>query len=330
MDSLTQAVLGAAVAEAGLGRKLGNRALAWGAALGTLPDLDILVYPWLDTVQQLEWHRGISHSVFLATLAAPLFGWLIHRIHWREVGVVPAAWTVWWVLVTHSLIDVFTVYGTMVFTPFSDARIGTNNLFIIDPLFTLPLIVGLLAACLLPRSDRRRFSWNTAGLVLASVYVAWSFGAKAIADWRLDAAFRENGVNVQRMISMPTPFNTLLWRGVAEDKNGFWITYHSLLRPDREPDLLFVSKNHELAGNRLEARAFERLAWFSNGWFSVETGESGWIVRDWRFAEFPGPDGRARALFSWEVAPDGSAATPARSGVPPGTLRRVWDLLTAD
>ena len=58
MDSITQAVLGAAVAEAGMGgRRLGNKAILWGAALGTLPDLDIIAYPWLDQIQRLEWHR---------------------------------------------------------------------------------------------------------------------------------------------------------------------------------------------------------------------------------------------------------------------------------
>jgi len=59
VDSITQAALGAAVAEAGMGgRRLGNKAILWGVALGTLPDLDVVVYPWLDHIERLEWHRG--------------------------------------------------------------------------------------------------------------------------------------------------------------------------------------------------------------------------------------------------------------------------------
>ena len=42
MDSLTQIVLGAAVGEATLGRKVGNKALLWGAIAGTIPDLDVV------------------------------------------------------------------------------------------------------------------------------------------------------------------------------------------------------------------------------------------------------------------------------------------------
>lgn len=330
MDSVTQAVLGAAVAEAGLGRKLGNRALWWGAALGTLPDLDILVYPWLDTIQRLEWHRGISHSVFLATLAAPVFGWLIHRVHGRQVGIGWAAWTVWWVLVTHSLIDVFTVYGTVVFSPFSEVRVGTNNLFIIDPLFTLPMLVGVVAAAFLRRDDRRRRWWNGAGLLLAGLYVVWSFGAKALATAEIQSAFRDHGLAAERVTTMPTPLNTLLWRGLAEDEQGFWVTYHSLVRPGRPPEFLFIPKNHTAASEFLDQRAFERLAWFSDGWFSVEAVDGGWIVRDWRFAEFERSDGSVGSLFAWKISPDGRDATMLRTGLPPGTLRRVWQRLAGD
>ncbi|MEX1118936.1 MAG: metal-dependent hydrolase, partial [Terrimicrobiaceae bacterium] len=153
MDSLTQAVLGAAVAEAGMGRQLGRRAIVWGLALGTLPDLDVLAHPLLDTIGELEWHRGISHSLFLITVISPFVGWLVSKLHRDAVRIARATSTVWLIFFTHVLIDVFTVYGTVVFAPFSEARIGFNNLFIIDPLFTMPLLVGVLAALVLGRGQ---------------------------------------------------------------------------------------------------------------------------------------------------------------------------------
>ena len=80
MDSITQATLGAAVGEWLLGRKLGNRALAWGALLGTLPDLDVLIAPFLDTAGNLWWHRGPSHSLLVMLLASWLLSpWLAGR-----------------------------------------------------------------------------------------------------------------------------------------------------------------------------------------------------------------------------------------------------------
>ena len=43
MDSVTQLVLGASIQGAMLGRWQGRKALAFGAALATLPDMDVLI-----------------------------------------------------------------------------------------------------------------------------------------------------------------------------------------------------------------------------------------------------------------------------------------------
>ena len=80
MDSITQAVLGAAVGEATLGRRVGHKAPLWGALLGTLPDLDVL-YPFADPVSAFTWHRGPSHSIFVLAALTPLVVWLILKLH---------------------------------------------------------------------------------------------------------------------------------------------------------------------------------------------------------------------------------------------------------
>ena len=79
MDSLSQLVLGAAVGEAVLGKKIGNKALLWGGIAGTIPDLDVLTRPFLDIVEEVEFHRSISHSIFLFIFLAPLMGYIVHR-----------------------------------------------------------------------------------------------------------------------------------------------------------------------------------------------------------------------------------------------------------
>lgn len=81
MDSLTQIVLGAAVSEVALGRKIGNRALIWGAIGGTIPDLDVLANPFLDDIESLAFHRGITHSIFFSVAAPFLFGTVVHRLY---------------------------------------------------------------------------------------------------------------------------------------------------------------------------------------------------------------------------------------------------------
>ena len=81
MDSLTQIVLGGAVGEAVLGKKIGNRAILWGAVAGTIPDLDILYNRFTDEITAVELHRGFSHSIIFCILLAPILGWLVQKIH---------------------------------------------------------------------------------------------------------------------------------------------------------------------------------------------------------------------------------------------------------
>ena len=82
MDSLTQIVLGAAVGEAVLGRKVGNKAILYGAIAGTIPDLDIFASYFTDTVSALAIHRGFTHSILFSVLFAPVFvGWCLVMKH---------------------------------------------------------------------------------------------------------------------------------------------------------------------------------------------------------------------------------------------------------
>ena len=81
MDSLTQIVLGAAVGEVVLGKKLGNRAMFWGAVAGTLPDMDVLGQFFLSELDNLAFHRGISHSLTATVLGSLFFGWATDRLY---------------------------------------------------------------------------------------------------------------------------------------------------------------------------------------------------------------------------------------------------------
>ncbi|MCB0640064.1 MAG: metal-dependent hydrolase, partial [Phaeodactylibacter sp.] len=108
MDSLTQIVLGAAVGEAALGKKVGNRAMLWGAVGGTIPDLDVFANFFTDEITALAFHRSISHSLFFAFTVPLALGWLIHRFYasgfyrrrsWR-IGI-----TLFWILLLGLMIN---------------------------------------------------------------------------------------------------------------------------------------------------------------------------------------------------------------------------------
>ena len=154
MDSITQAALGGLCGEMTLRKQLGWKAMAWGVFIGTLPDLDIIAYPWLDKVQQLSWHRGMSHSILMCFVAALVLGWLLAKIH-RKRGVTQrqATWFVFITWLTHVAIDCFTSYGTQIFEPFHNHRFALNNMSIIDISFTLPMLAGLLLVLFFKKSS---------------------------------------------------------------------------------------------------------------------------------------------------------------------------------
>lgn len=223
MDSVTQFVLGASVAAAALGRRTRPwRAVLWGGVVGTLPDLDVLIDHGDDIANMVQ-HRAESHALFWLTLATPVLAWGIAALHRERALFWRWSLAVWLALVTHALLDAMTIYGTRLLLPFRDEPFGVGSLFVIDPLYTLPLAVGAAVCC---RGGARALVWNRRGLVLSTVYAAWSVVAQQLATAAAHDALRAQGIDAARVVVTPAPLQTLLWRIVAVGEQrayeGFW------------------------------------------------------------------------------------------------------------
>ena len=277
MDSVTQAALGAAIGEAALGRKAGWRAPLWGGICGLAPDLDVL-WPYADPISAFTWHRGYSHSFLMLTLATPLVAWAAVRIH-------PATrphfrgWMllVFLALVTHPVLDCFTVYGTQVFLPFSDLPVGWSAIFVIDPVFSAPLLFGVWAALALKRERGIGHRLNAVCLGIAIAWLALAVAIKAHVGRVTEASLPAAGI--VRYFTTPTPFNVVLWRAVAMTADGRYLEgYYSLLDP--EPAVAFVSRpaGHEALIPLREEPPVARVMWFSRGFFAGRELESGEIA----------------------------------------------------
>jgi inner membrane protein len=271
MDSLTHIALGAAVGTAVLGRKIGPRAALWGAVCGTLPDLDVLL-PYGDPVRDFTFHRAESHSIFWLTVVSPALAWLLHRMH-RRTSASFREWLalVWLALVTHPLLDAMTVYGTQLLLPFSDYPVGVGSVFIIDPLYTVPLITGIAGWLWLRNRDPARAQrWNAAGLALSTLYLGWTVAAQSHVEGVVQRTIAAGSLSDGRVLVTPSPFNSLLWRVVVMDDGSYHEGYYSLL--DERGTVRFTrhaSQSHLLADLRQDW-AVQRLAWFSKGFFAVQ------------------------------------------------------------
>ena len=305
MDSITQATLGGLCGEITLRKQLGWKGIAWGLFVGTLPDLDIIAYPWLDKMQQLSWHRGISHSLLACFLIAPLLGWLIAKIHHQKaVTYKQATWFVFITWLTHILIDTFTSYGTQIFEPFSDQRIAFNNMSIIDISFTVPMLLGLLLVLFFKRDSKLRTSIGRGVVAWLCIYTTASFTLKFMAQGHLKQHLKAHGIVPTRTMTAPTISNIFLWRMLAESEGQYHIAYWSLFdSPDRAPHVTSTPHGHaalEPFHDRPQAR---KLIWFSKGWHKVVSNaadSSSLLFIDMRFTEIVHPKSKA-PVFVWHL-----------------------------
>ena len=201
MDALTQAVLGATVQGIGMGRQQGRKALVYGALLGTLPDLDVFIR-YADPVSSMTYHRGFSHSVFVLAALAAFIAWAVKK--------------------RYPLLDAFTVYGTQLLWPFTPTPQQWSGVFIIDPLYTVPMLLALAHAAWHGIS---RNAWRglSATFLWGCFYLAFGvFGSHYHAE-RVRATLVAEGVPVTRVMATPLPLNNLVYRVLAETDRGDYI-----------------------------------------------------------------------------------------------------------
>ena len=333
MDSLTQIVLGAAIGEAVVGKKEGRKGAGWGAVLGTLPDLDVLVYPFVDQVSQLAVHRAASHSFLIAILVAPLIGWLLKRLHQNgEAKTKEWAWMAFLVLVTHAGIDLFTVYGTQIWWPISDTPFSLDSIFIIDPFYTTPLTLGVLVALVVKRSSRKRAYANILGIMLSTLYLTWSSVAKLTSQGAFRQGLASKGYHTERLLTVPTPLNTLLWMGIGMDNDSLRVGLYSVLDSKTPNRFLSLGRNSDLLVGHTDDRAVARLMWFTKGWYVVEEDSLGLLWSDYRFGRSDSwLDEDGSPVFQFRLVQDSTGTYSTFEQLRPGfgdpveTLKKVYE-----
>ncbi|MDM8351102.1 metal-dependent hydrolase [Pseudomonas sp. sp1636] len=278
MDSITQAVLGATIQSAMLGRWQGRKALLYGAMLGTLPDLDVLI-DYGDAVANMTYHRGFSHSLPVLFGAALLLTWLARRLHpgysSRRLFTTLAL-----VLLSHPLLDSFTSYGTQLFWPLMPTPTAWSSVFIIDPLYTLPLIAAVLLGLVFGLRDKTAKTALIA-LALSTLYLGSTLAGKFMAEQRVEAQLIRQGIQAEALFSTPTPLNSLLWRVIVLD--GAY--YHEALVGwfDQQPaQLSRMPRGTALAEVLAHSAAHQRLAWFTDGMLRYDQIGAHLVVTDIR------------------------------------------------
>jgi len=284
MDTGTQIILGAAVAVAVMGRSTApSKAALWGGLCGLAPDLDVLIDHG-DAITNMVRHRAESHALFWLTLcsvplAAGVAAWHRESRNWKRWWLA-----LWLALVTHPLLDLMTVYGTQLLRPFTDYPYAVGSVFIIDPLYTLPLLVGLLVA-LAWRSNPNRWRWSLGGLTLSTAYLAWGAMVQQHLLYIAERDLRAQKIDYQRVLVTPAPLQSLLWRVVVVGRDARYEGFRSLLDGDR-PIRFDRFDNGAALGELLRDDArVAALARFSKGFHTFDLAGPRIVMSDLRMGQ---------------------------------------------
>lgn len=350
MDSLTQIVLGAAVGEVVLGKKVGNRAILWGAIAGTIPDLDVLAKLFFDDLTANELHRGPTHSILFCLIASPLLAWWLKRhrrsllvffiallslVFMRGAELVPQLvlagsailisvliwrrtqerndasfkdWTLlfWWALVTHPILDCHTTWGTQLLWPLP-VKFAWNNIFVVDPLYTLPFLVCVIAAMFYKRTDPKRRILNRLGIVLSSTYMLITLGLKWKAHTEVADSLDRQRIDHQGISTRPTPFNSILWSVNVNLEDRYKLGLHSLFDTKPEVELVDVPKNHDRLGKWEDHPDVQRLIRLADDNYVISERNDTLIFNDLRFGQMGDPHPDKPFVFSYKLIDDNGA-----------------------
>ena len=281
MDSLSQAVLGATLAGATLGRFHGRKAVAAGAVLATLPDLDVVIR-YSDPILAMTHHRGFSHSVFVLSALA-----VVLTLLWRLLRPDPRyrarylLLSLWLILITHPLLDAFTSYGTQLLWPLTPTPQAWGSLFIIDPAYTVPLLI----ATLIGLSAGARLITTKAcivALIISTSYLGLSLLGQQYADHKARVHLMAQGHTPARSFTTPQPFSTLLWRAVIRTTQDLDCEVIVGLFDRSPPESWCAANNLHLAEAIQPSPELDRLRWFNGDWVRFDVRDDLLIVSDLR------------------------------------------------
>lgn len=250
------------------------------------PDLDVLIRSSADPLLALQFHRQFTHAlVFIpvgALIVAAALHWLFRRtLRFRETWLACLLG-----YATHGLLDACTSYGTQLFWPFSDYRVSWNVVSVIDPFFTLPVLVLVVLAVV---RRRRVFTAAAAGWAIGYLLLGYVQHERAFAV--AEQVARERGHEPTRLSLKPGFGNIVLWKSIYEHDGRYYVDAIRTLADVRSCPGTTVAKLNvarqlpDLVADSRQARDIERFRWFSQDYLALRDADG--LIMDMRYSTVP-------------------------------------------
>lgn len=299
MDPVSQAFAGASFAQSLARIRSGQKtAFIAGALSGMAADLDVFIHSGNDPLLFLEYHRQFTHSLAFIPLGALVCAVAVslllrNRTDFRQLYICCLLG-----YATHGLLDACTSYGTQLFWPFSDYRVALDIISIIDPLFTVPVMLLVLAGVATGHQGFPR-----AALLYGLLYLAFGYVQHERAMEALTRLAAERAHTAGRPTVKPTLGNLHLWKLIYEHDGHYYI---DAARVGRGVELIpgeSISSRIGLNGlprESLQARDIERFRRFSSGYIAHYR-DNPLMIGDIRYSLLPD---EVEPLWGIHLAPD--------------------------
>ena len=289
MDSITHLALGALMGESFASKKLGKKAMLWGAVAQSIPDIDFIANFWMDVPSGLLAHRGFTHSFLFCGLVTLLFALIAEKWH-RPHNIKFTRWLLFFggVIGAHVVIDAFNNYGVGWFEPFFTTRISFNAIYVVDPFFSIWPILAICAIAYTRKKASKRLLFWRLGLGLSGLYLIYCLFNKAIIDRDVKEILQKQEISYTSYFTTPASLQNWLWYVVAGYDKGFYIGYRSLFDNDKKIDFHYFPKNDSLLQNLPDPVALDKLIRFSEGFYTVEKWNDTLVFNDLRFGQIIG------------------------------------------
>ena len=286
MDPISQGTVGAAFAQSTANKNNIIKIGIIGFLAGLAPDLDVFIRSSIDPMLSLEYHRQFTHSLFFIPFGALIVTLVIFPLVKKSLSLKTVYVASFFGYTTHGFLDACTSYGTLLFWPFSNERVTWNNISVVDPIFTIPILV-LVATAIITRKPLFSFfaiGWMTFYLLLGFVQYERAF---LVAN---DLA-HSRGHNPERMTLKPSFGNLILWKSIYQYEENFYVdairTALSSTWCLGESIRMFDYQYHlpNLDIDSQQRKDIERFRWFSQDYLGFDYEKS--LVTDVRYSMVP-------------------------------------------
>ncbi len=289
MDPLSQGIMGAAFPQSFSKQKNIVIVFIIGFLAGMFPDVDIFFRSNHDPLLFLEFHRQFTHSLIFIPVGGLIFTLIFYGIFFR---ILPFGFLKTWLFATmgygtHGLLDACTSYGTQLLWPFSNDRISWNNISIIDPMFTIPILILLILSLI-----KRKSFWAKIALGWAIIYLFIGFVQNHRAEEAAKEIVMQRNHHSEIMSVKPSFSNLILWKIIYQHDDYFYIDAVNIgLRKEvftgqkiKKFNKFDLSYYHDLSN--IQKKDIDRFLWFSQG-FVATNPQDQFELLDIRYSNLP-------------------------------------------